>query len=264
MSLIRPLALAALAAVAGCTALPGSSLTGTPSGYVETAQIVRAAPTVVLEAGMGAAKETWSDIFAAISSTNTVFAYDRPGIGRSKPTTRPRDGNTIVSDLRALLKRRGLPPPYVLVGHSAGGLYMQLYARLYPSEVAGLVLVDSTHPTQLEGAGSMENRGLASTVIAVSGWFGPVATEFGAIVETGRQVLAAPPLPADLPVVILIATDRSGTDIARFDNAKRADFAQLYPHARVREVEGGHNVPIERPQAVIQAIRDVLAAARRQ
>ena len=116
------------------------------------------APAVVFESGLGSYKETWDKVFPVIATTNAVFAYDRPGIGQSTMTSRPRDGATIVEDLRALLKSRNVMPPYVLAGHSAGGLYMQLFARRYPSEVAGVVLVDSTHPTQFEGDGTLDNR----------------------------------------------------------------------------------------------------------
>ncbi|MBS7702771.1 alpha/beta fold hydrolase [Chelatococcus asaccharovorans] len=249
--------------LAGCASLPGSEVYRTDTGRFEASVAGAGAPTIVLEAGMGAHKEYWRDVFVAMSSTNTVFAYNRPGIGRSAETTRPRDGATIVAELRALLRSRNLQPPYILVGHSVGGLYMQLYARRYPSEVAGLVLVDPTHPTQFEGEGAIENRGLASALIATQGLFGPVKAEFDGVEPTGRAVLAAPGLPADMPVVILIAPNRSGTAIGAFDNAKRADFARLYPHAVIREVQSGHNIPVQRPDAVVQAIREVLSRTRR-
>lgn len=249
--------------LASCASLPGSDVYRTDTERFEVSVVRGGTPTIVLEAGMGAYKESWRDVFAQMSSTNTVFAYNRPGIGQSRETTRPRDGETIVADLRALLRSRDLKPPYILVGHSVGGLYMQLYARLYPSEVAGLVLVDPTHPTQFEGEGAIENRGLASALIATQGLFGPVKAEFDGVEPTGRAVLAAPALPDDMPVVILIAPNRSGTAIGAFDNAKRADFARLYPHAVIREVDSGHNIPVERPDAIVQAIREVISRASR-
>lgn len=263
--LVRPAfgALALSLLLAGCASLPGSEVYRTDIGRFEASVVRGQNPTIVFEAGMGAHQESWREVFAQMSSTNAVFAYNRPGIGRSDSTTRPRDGIAIVEDLRALLQSQKMQPPYVLVGHSAGGLYMQLYARLYPSEVTGLVLVDPTHPTQLEGEGSMENRGLASTLINVQGLFGPVKSEFDALNETGQAVLASPPLPTRMPVIILTAPDRSGTAIGAFDNAKRADYARLYPHALLREVDSGHLIPTERPDAVVQAIREVLLRASR-
>ncbi|MER2509848.1 MAG: alpha/beta fold hydrolase [Amaricoccus sp.] len=262
-ALMRP-ALRALGvglALAGCVSLPGTAVLDPPAGRVETAEIARAEPAVVFESGLAGYKESWGEVFQTVATANTVFAYDRPGIGRSASTTRPRDGGTIVADLRALLRSRDLRPPYVLVGHSAGGLYMQHYARRYPAEVAGLVLVDPTHPTQFEGAGALENRGgLASAAMTAAGLVGPARAEFDALAETGRAVLAAPELPAAMPVVILIAPSKAGTPIAAFDNAKLADFANLYPHAIAREVGSGHNIQVEHPEVVIEAIREVLSA----
>ncbi len=248
--------------LSGCGSLPGSALSTVSGERFEIAEIARTPPAVVFESGLVAYKETWRDVFVDISETNTVFAYNRPGVGLSTDALTPRDGTSIVAELRALLRSRNLQPPYVLVGHSAGGLYMQLYARRYPSEVAGLVLVDPTHPTQFEGAGALENRGgLASMAVATAGLFGPARAEFDALAETGRAVRAAPALPMDMPVVILVAPDRSGTPIAAFDNAKRDDFRKLYPNALFREVDGGHRIPTEHPREVASAIREVISRA---
>lgn len=255
-------ALVASAALTGCASLPGSQTIDVAGSRFETSEIAGAGPAIVFEAGLASYKESWGKVFQDMATTNAVFAYNRPGTGRSAATSRPRDGATIVADLRALLRNRGVKPPYVLVGHSAGGLYMQLYARLYPSEVAGLVLVDPTHPTQFEGAGALQNRsGMASAAIAAAGVLGPARTEFEALALTGLQVLAAPPLPRDIPVVILVAPDRSATSIAEFDNAKHHDFARLYPGATLREIDGGHAIQLDNPQAVSDAARSVIASA---
>jgi pimeloyl-ACP methyl ester carboxylesterase len=252
-------AMAALAA--GCAALPGEQATvSLPGGTIEASEIRAGNPPVIFENGLTARKESWDKVFPEIARTNTVFAYNRPGVGGSPPTARPRDGATIVEDLRATLTSRGIRPPYVLVGHSAGGLYMQLYARRYPAEVAGLVLVDSTHPRQFEGPGAMENRsGLANAVIAI-GFSASSKAEFAALAQTGRDVLAQAPLSRRIPAVILIAPDDSGGEMAEIDNAKRRDFARLYPGATMIEAGNRHNVPQARPQMVIDAIRKVLAA----
>jgi pimeloyl-ACP methyl ester carboxylesterase len=79
-----------------------------------------------------------------------VVAYDRPGIGwsDSPPAGQPHDASTIASALNAVLAKAGIPAPYVLVGHSAGGLNMLVFAATYPQETAGIVLLDSTHPDQ--------------------------------------------------------------------------------------------------------------------
>ena len=86
---------------------------------------------------------------AAIPVASTVVELGMLGT-RSTKASVPRTGAVIVAELHAVLKKAGVQPPYVLVGHSLGGLYMSLYARTYPEEVAGLILMDSTHPEQIE------------------------------------------------------------------------------------------------------------------
>ena len=230
-------------------------------GLIEASASGHIAPAIVFESGLMSYKEEWNKVFPVLSATNMVFAYDRPGVGRSTPTGRPRDGAAIIEDLRQLLQGQHLAPPYVLVGHSAGGLYMQLYARRYPQDVAGLVLVDPTHPTQFEGEGSMRHRSTLSNLVIAAALTATAKAEFEALDETGREVLASPPVPSDLPIAILVAPDQSATAIASFDNAKRRDFAKLYPQAAVFEITGGHDIPQERPQAVIDAVREVLRRA---
>jgi pimeloyl-ACP methyl ester carboxylesterase len=260
---VRSLLFALGMTLAGCTLLPGDQVVNTVDGSFEISEQPGTKPTVVFENGIFDRKETWMKVFPDVAATHSVFAYERPGIGRSTSTRRPRDGATIVDDLRTLLRSQGLSPPYILVGHSLGGLYMQLFARRYPSEVAGLVLVDPTHPTQFKGAGALRNRSMfGSTIIALAGLVGPARAEFEALNETGREVLAAPDVPANIPIIILTAPDKSGTAIAAFDNAKRRDFARLYPNATIRENESVHNIQLDHPRAVIDAIHAMAALTR--
>ncbi|UNK16960.1 alpha/beta hydrolase [Paenibacillus sp. N3/727] len=102
-------------------------------------------PTVILEAGMGAFSLDWCLVQPEISKFATVISYDRAGFGWSSATHKKSTCKDYVDDLRQALSALNLKPPYVLVGHSYGGLIMRLFAAEYPEEVAGLVLVDSTH-----------------------------------------------------------------------------------------------------------------------
>jgi len=108
------------------------------------------APTVVLEAGLGDDLFTWARVQDSIAGFARVCAYDRAGYGWSDPGPAPRTSAQEVGELHALLGSAHLPPPYVLVGHSMGGLNVRLYAFRYPREVAGLVLVDPSQETQFE------------------------------------------------------------------------------------------------------------------
>ncbi len=105
-------------------------------------------PTVVLEPGLGELSSAMGWITQNVASTTRVCVYDRAGRGWSQSTPAPRNGVQTARDLHALLERAGEQGPYVLAGHSAGGLYVQNFAHLYPHDVAGVVLLDSMHPQQ--------------------------------------------------------------------------------------------------------------------
>ncbi|WP_327633058.1 alpha/beta fold hydrolase [Kribbella sp. NBC_00482] len=101
-------------------------------------------PTVILEPGGGGSAASMGLIAPAVARDSRVCVYDRAGRGWSDPAASPPDGVQIATDLHELLARADVPGPYVLAGHSFGGLYVRAYAAKYPEEVAGLVLVDST------------------------------------------------------------------------------------------------------------------------
>ncbi|MFL6132575.1 MAG: alpha/beta fold hydrolase [Nocardioidaceae bacterium] len=103
-------------------------------------------PTVVLEPGGGGMSADMGLIAPAVARNTRVCVYDRPGRGQSDPVADPQDGAQIATDLHTLLHRGHIPGPYVLAGHSFGGLYVMSFAKQYPKDVAGMVLVDSTAP----------------------------------------------------------------------------------------------------------------------
>jgi len=105
-------------------------------------------PTVVLEAGLTSASAQWAWVQPEVAKFTRVVSYDRAGLGFSSPSDAPRDAKSTAERLHALLEKAGVPGPYVLAGHSLGGLFVRMFARLYPEEVAGLVLLDSVHPDQ--------------------------------------------------------------------------------------------------------------------
>jgi pimeloyl-ACP methyl ester carboxylesterase len=105
-------------------------------------------PTVVLAAGTADFSTTWVYVQPEVAKLTRVCAYDRAGLGWSEASPLPRTAGTTVAELHALLVNAKIPGPYVLVGHSLGGLHMRLYAHNYPDEVVGLILVDSLHEDQ--------------------------------------------------------------------------------------------------------------------
>jgi pimeloyl-ACP methyl ester carboxylesterase len=105
-------------------------------------------PTVILEAVAGGVSPMWGWVQPAVARETRVCAYDRAGLGWSDPSGDSLDGLEVAADLQLLLNRAGEPGPYVLVGHSLGGVYSRIVADQMPDQVAGLVLIDSAHPDQ--------------------------------------------------------------------------------------------------------------------
>lgn len=246
--------------VSGCMSLPNKATTQIDNRRIEYALIGNGDKTVVFENGLGGKMDWWAKVIPELGGNVRSFAYNRPGYGNSDPVASPRDGQHIVEELRQLLSAQQLPPPYILVGHSLGGLYMQLFARLHPDEVSALILVDSTHPEQFKGNGAYENwplwvRMYFQLAMATSD---VTQQEFSAIDATGNAVLEIPTF-AGKPVLVLSALQPLEQTSALADdaNAKRRDIARLYPGAKQIWVDSGHVIPLEMPGSVVEAIRDV-------
>ncbi len=153
-----------LAALVGALAI-GSAVPAPPAPWEVPQRLVRlpdgrrlnlyctgtGKPTVILESGFGATLWSWARVQPLIAATHRVCSYDRAGMGFSDAGPLPRDGAAQVADLAALLGVAKVKPPYILVGHSAGGLSMRLFADAYPRQVAGMVLVDPSVEGQFDG-----------------------------------------------------------------------------------------------------------------
>ncbi len=151
------LAIACLAALAGAVYQAGTTAADLaafpPPGRmisVNGAQlhlycIGSGSPTLVLEAGLGENVLSWHPVHAKLAQTMRVCAYDRPGLGWSDPIDAAIQPEDVAKNLRALLSNAGIAPPFVLVGHSRGGIYVRAFFHQFPEETQGIVLVDSTH-----------------------------------------------------------------------------------------------------------------------
>jgi pimeloyl-ACP methyl ester carboxylesterase len=129
-------------------------------------------PTVILDAGMVSFSSNWAWVQPEVAKVTRVVAYDRAGLGWSDPGPQPRDAQRSARELHVALQNAATDGPYVLVGHSYGGLVMRAFADLYPDEVAGLVLVDASHPDQWANIPASRNGQTNATVQKVAGLLG--------------------------------------------------------------------------------------------
>ena len=267
-SLVLAAALLACGAASAQDALPAPTLHTIDGRQVEIlAGGMAAGPgTIVFENGLRETLATWNGVLSKLAPRARVFAYNRPGYGHSDDTPRPRDGATIVEDLRRMLHESGATPPYVLVGHSLGGLYMQQFARAHPDEVAGVVLVDAVYPGVIKRSDDFP----LTTRIAKRLFFsGTVNREIDLIHATGDGVLALPS-PDAIPMIRLFNVPQSAGAVAvdfgvtDDDPAVRARVLAMYPNARKVIVDSDHRIQEANPEIVVRAIEDVAAMAARQ
>lgn len=121
----------------------------TSKGILEYTICGEGEPNIILINGGSGPLEGWMKIIEEISTFSAVFAYNRPGIGGSDKPKEDQDGITIIETLREALASLAIHPPFLLVGHSLGGLYANLFARLYPDEVASVVFLEASHPNDV-------------------------------------------------------------------------------------------------------------------
>lgn len=247
--------------------LPPALVAYTPAGMRSFISAGEGGPTVVFESGLGDGKEIWSNVFNEVSAVTRAFAYDRAGYGGSDPSDLPRDGHQVVQELRALLQAEEIKPPYVLVGHSLGGTFVKLFARMYPDEVAGVVLVDARHS---EFDKRCKQQGVhrllyqpPQLLFALSSR--ATRAELAASATTMRQARQAGPFPA-IPLIVLSqgkATLNWPERLGKVWNASQRNMAKMSKLGQMRVCEGsGHNIHQDQPDMVTTAILSVLSAAR--
>lgn len=215
--------------------------------------------TVVFEAGLGDDWEHWNRVATDISEDTRVFAYSRPGYGASDETTTPRDAQHIVEDLRELLAQQEIAPPYILVGHSFGGTYMELFARAHPDEVAGLVLVDGRPSGFLAECESrnLDQCGVPSKALAKES--AVFRAEYKGLSSATEQMEEAGTF-GDYPVRVLTATRRNGRSKARMDlwASMQGEIADEAEDGTQTLFNAGHYLQVWRARKVAKAIRELL------
>jgi len=257
-------------ALAGCASLQsgqtGQTVQVGPS-RIAYLQSGTGQPVAVFQSGLGDGKDVWADVIARLPPGTAVFAYDRPGYGGSGPLPAgPRDPCAVAHELHAALQAAGQRPPYVLVGHSIGGLYQYAFARLYPTEVAAVLLVDPTHPDhwarmQQEAPGPARLLGAARATL----FSAAMRSEFDAQTSLACSAeFQARPAPL-MPVRLLVRTDYGLAEKGDFETLMhrlQADWPRLLPGTSRREVAGtGHYIQRDRPGVVVEELGILVRSA---
>lgn len=263
-ALRQPASAAVLAMLLAATAHAETRLQDVAGHKFEVLNLTKpgAPATVVFENGSRNTLDKWEKVIPEVAKEANVFAYNRPGYGKSDKPTTPRDGKTVVEELRQLLRQQGLQPPYTLVGHSLGGLYMQLYARTYPQEVQGVVLVDALYPGIIK---KPEDFPLMTRMAKYMFLNAAMEAEVDQINSTGQAVMNLP-WNDDIPMVRLFNVPKSAGAIAvdlgtvNSDEKTRSMVKGMYPKACKVIVDSDHQMQLATPDVVISAIRDVIGA----
>jgi len=263
--------------------------------YLNIACLGQGRPTVILDHALGGSSRDWRHVQRGLASTTRVCSYDRAGYGRSDPGPRPRTSSRIASELRTLMDRAELPPPYLLAGHSFGGYNVRAFADLFPDETAGLVLLDSPHEEQadrffqteamrrLDPHGSLQYlwdseilgslsaidlKPFARLLGARSASMQGIIGEIAGFAESSRELRSFPNRDK-VPVVVIAHGLRVLAAGALSDQLEdqwlslQKDLASRFKHHRFIVAEhSGHTIPLEQPDLVIDAIKRLILEHR--
>ena len=258
-------------------------------------------PTVILDAGLGDTYTSWRKVQPHIAKFTRVCSYDRAGLGYSDSSSRLRTSTVIAAELHELLRAAAINPPYILVGHSMGGYNVRLYASFYRDEVAGMVLVDASHPDQenrfppelknMEGSWQREAEFLEYTTpfglprllglceedpvqrAAECNWHSARegVAELKAFPMSAAQAAATGSL-GDMPLVVLSHDPEKPSselppDLAKPTNAVWEKMQEEMAHLSTRGTQivaknSAHYIQIDRPDIVIEAVRSVVEQTR--
>ncbi|WLD94632.1 alpha/beta fold hydrolase [Alkalihalobacillus sp. AL-G] len=220
--------------------------------------INKESPTVILESGHGMSSEVWNEVKNGISSFANIFLYDRAGLGKSELGNKPHHSNQVVENLNTLLQKENIKPPYILVGHSLGGIHIRVFAHTYPEKVIGLVLVDSAHEEQdqkMVPYFSKEIQDIYYSQFVAEGTYEDFKDSLRQVRDTRNSFV-------DIPIHILSAgvkddyhNDKTYGLWLRFQK----DFLSLSNHSKqVIAKKSNHFIHNKEPELVIESIKKII------
>jgi len=243
--------------------------------HINCSKFIKKSPTVVLEAGLSQGAETWDKVRAEIAKFARVCTYDRAGSGTSDVSPQPlKTSQQIVNDLHNLLDRAGVTAPFVLVGHSFGGLTVRLFAAKYPSEVTGMVLIDAVHEDEAQKWLEMMPIEIRQKLESLGG------TQTMGVEKVSLQEITSRMRSAnrrsDIPLIVLARGKASYNaedypPVLRFLAPQgeelrirmQKDLAAKSTKGKIIFAEkSGHFIQQDEPELVIESIRQVVEATK--
>ena len=243
-------------------------------------------PTVILESGGDVDSSYWAAVFNSIKRLTRVCMYDRANLGRSDKVPGTRTFYDMTRDLQVLLENAHIGGPYILVGWSMGGFLVRIFAGQHPTEVVGIVLVDSAHPDMgdrltacLPPESANEPENIQFVRMAVTGCrtqVGHLSCVEGVDVRTSDQQARDVESLGDLPLVVISqAPNISGLGFSlgplpvevdaclqQTWQAMQNELAELSSHTTWLTARGGHMIPLEQPALIAQAVIDLVEQSR--
>lgn len=224
-------------------------------------------PTVVLDAGLNETSASWVDVQPSVAAFTRVCSYDRAGRGQSDPGPAPRTSQRIATELHTALLAAGEAGPYILAGHSFGGLNMRIYASMYPDDVVGLVLVDALPDLDVDrfrAELSPQETTQLNTFLQEN--------DEGVDIEASLREARAIGSLDDLPLHVLTHGQPDATALGLRQRAAEVELvwqlgqralARLSTQSTVVVAEGsGHAIQQEQPALVVAAIQQIISQAR--
>ena len=225
-------------------------------------------PTIVMINGAGGTLEGWHRLFPELDQLGTIVTYDRPGVGASARAREPQLGTTVVLQLRALLREIDAKPPFLLVGHSFGGLHANLFSRVYPEETCGVLFLEATAPDDVLNM----KRYRSSLQRAIAGLLDRVSPpdpndEISNELETVAEIAEAPEFPP-IPVTVLSGGKRLprwmvSDDAARERERNQEGLVRLSPLGQRIVAKGSAHFPqMSEPLAGVDALKKLVERTR--
>ena len=235
-------------------------------------------PTVILESGLSGDFTSWNTTQPEIAKFTRVCSYDRAGLSYSNPGPTPRDAKLTTSDLHTLLTKANIAPPYILVGHSFGGLLIRRYYFEYPNDVVGMIFIESLHEDWWDNALTILPTDTTNDTVRLGnfrsylteGWQNPESNYEGMDISAVVEQIHEMGNFGNLPVTVLTAETfdvlNSGlppdleSDLANLFREEQGRIAALSTVGMQTIISNsGHDMPHDNPHAVIQAIKEMIS-----